>query len=95
MRLPQKVKEILEKNNFQIHTRFEEDEIVFVHGHQGSISSLGWFFQMTGVKIWYWICKVLRSPSLYKWGFGFVERNASYRSSDEKKKLSYYRDLIS
>jgi len=94
MKLPSIVNEILEVNNFHVCTRYEEDQIVFVHGHQGSISSLGWFLQMMGVKIWYWICKVFRSPSLYKWGFGFVERNASYRSSDEKKKLSYYRDLI-
>lgn len=94
MRLPGTVQSLLEKNGFTICTRHEEEKVVFVHGHQGSISPTKWFLQMVGVKIWYWICKLLRSPSLYKWGFGFVEKDASYRSSDEKKKLSYYRDLI-
>lgn len=94
MRLPKTVNSLLLENGFFICTRYEEEKIVFVHGHQGSISSTKWFFQMLGVKIWYWICKILRSPSLYKWGFSLVEKDASYRSSDEKKKLSYYRDLI-
>lgn len=94
MRLPNAVRELLEKNGFTICTRHEEEKVVFVHGHQGSISSTQWFLQMMGVKLWYWICKLFRSPSLYEWGFSFVEKNASYRSSDQKKKLSFYVDLI-
>lgn len=94
MRLDPVVYKFLTIYGYEITERYEERGVVYVHGHQGSISKVEWFFQMLGAKVWYYICSIFRSPSLYVWGFSFVEKKASYRSADPEVRKTFYEDLI-
>lgn len=94
MHLDPVVYEYLKSYKYNIVERYEDRGAVYVHGHQGSISRTEWFFQMLGCKIWYHVCHFFKSPKLYDWGFGLVEKKASYRSADEKERKNYYHDLI-
>lgn len=94
MRLDPKVKQLLDANSFEITERYEERGVVYVHGHQGSISKLQWFIQMLVCKIWYYFCTLFRSPKMYEWGFSLVEKNASFRSADPAVRATFYEDLL-
>lgn len=92
MALAPSIAEYLEDRHWRIESRYEDDHLVVVHGHQGQYSRIHWVASIAVLRVLHRLALVW--PALFRTAESFYERHLNHENpADRSARRAFYRRL--